>query len=142
MVSDLSVRADYSGILAESSGINATAYLDRGLVLKSAAFNIPGIKASFSGSDMLTVNDIRASMGEDLVAYLSFADASFGDMVRIDSSSAIATIRQGVASVALYVNDAGFDGGDMNLKASVNGTTVNASYGLESGILLCSSSSA
>ena len=135
VVSDLSVRADYSGILAESSGINATAYLDRGLVLKSAAFNIPGIKASFSGSDMLTVNDIRASMGEDLVAYLSFADASFGDMVRIDSSSAIAAIRQGVASVALYVNDAGFDGGDMDLKASVNGTTVNASYGLESGIL-------
>ena len=134
-VSDLSVIVDYSGIRAESRGINATADLKEGLVLKGAALNIPRIRASFPDSGELYVNDIRASMGEDMVAYFSIADAAFGDLVRMDSGSAIAAVRDGLVSLALYVDDASFDGGDTGLKAEVKGTTVNANYVFETGAL-------
>ena len=127
-VQNLSVDVDYNGIVAKSGNINATMDMDKGYAVKDAAFNIPFISASVYGSEEMVVSDIRASMGDDLVAYLSIAEGSYGDILKIDSSSAIATIQGSKISAALYVDDAAIKGTDADLDASVKGLTVNADY--------------
>jgi len=127
-VQNLSVDVDISGIKARTGNINAAMDMDKGYAVKDAAFNIPFISASVYGSEEMVVKDIRASMGDDLVAYLSIADGSYGDILKIDSSSAIATIQGSKISAALYVDDATVKGTDADLDASVKGLTVNADY--------------
>lgn len=131
-VSDLSVDVAFNGINARTGNINATMDMDKGYVVKDAAFNIPYISASVSGSDEMVVNDIRASMGEDLTVYLSIADGSYGNLLNLDAGSAIATIRGSRISAALYVDDAAIKGTDMGIDASVSGLTVNAGYDISS----------
>ncbi|MBP5756666.1 MAG: hypothetical protein J6W39_03695, partial [Spirochaetales bacterium] len=127
-VSDLSFDISFNGINAKTAGINATMDMDKGYVVKDAAFNIPFISARVFESEEIVVNDIRASMGEDLTAYLSIADGHYGDILTLDAGSAIATISGSKISAALYVEDAQINGTDMELDASVSGLTVNADY--------------
>jgi len=127
-VQNLSVDVDFNGIIARTGNINVSMDMDKGYAVKDAAFNIPFISASVYGSEEMVVKDIRASMGDDLVAYLSIADGSYGDILKIDSSSAIATIQGSKISAALYVDDATVKGTEADIDASVKGLTLNADY--------------
>ena len=133
-VSNLTVDVSFNEIQAKSGSINATMDMDKGYVVKDAAFNIPFISARVFGSDEIVVNDIRASMGEDLTAYLSIADGRYGDLLKLDAGSAIATIRDSKISAALYVDDAAVNGTDLDIDASVSGLTVNADYDTSSSV--------
>ena len=131
-IRNLCIYAGYSGVDVVSEGINASASLAPGFVLESAELNMPqiGLSGSALGGRQAVIRDVRASMGSDLVAYISVLSGTYSDLAEFSELSALATVENGLASAAVYVNE-GYSAIPVNggvLKLSVNGTTVSANY--------------
>ena len=133
-VRNLCLYGSYKGIDIVSERINASAGLAAGLALESAELNIPAIVVSGPALNgrIASVRDIRASMGSDLIAYVSVHSGSYSDLAQFAELSAIATIEKGFINAALYVNQlsSSLPGNDGNLDLSVNGTTLSVNYAL------------
>ena len=135
---NMSLNADLGGIEAHTAGINATAVIDKGFSFKEANLNVPKVGVSMEGLDRsVNVNDIRVSVDSSMTAYMSIADASFGDDISFSAMSAIATIKESVISAALFVDgaEASLMLDETDLDASVAELTVNADYNTGSGSL-------
>lgn len=133
-IRNLCIYSTCYGIDATSEGINASVRLGSGLVLESAELNIPQIDASGPalGGRKAVLKDIRASIGSDLVAYISVSSGSMPDLIRFSELSAIATVANGLVSAAVYLEqaDSSIPINENNLDLSVQGTTISANYGM------------
>ena len=133
-VRNLGIHASYMGFEVDSEGINASARFGSGFSLEGAELNIPELGASGKALDgnRAVFKDIRASVGSDLVAYVSVQSGSYADTFLFSELSAIAQLQDKLVSAALFVKE-GRSSVPVNgsaINVLVSGTTISANYSL------------
>lgn len=129
-IRDLYVSAFFNGINVNLSQGSVQLGMKKGLVLSYGAFNAPSLKAVGIGESELSVNDIRLSMDEDLVAYGSIESITYADLASITSVSALAQITDSGLSTALYLDRASaqYKNDSFDLDALLNAATIKLEY--------------
>ena len=132
-VTGLSIDVDYFGIKAQTEGVNARLRMENGLVFSSFDLNAPEIFASHEKiAENLMLTDVRVSVNQDFVAYISVDKANYGADVEISQSSAILALKDNDVSVALHVENLNGAVSIKNFDASAcaSDITANGTYSL------------